>query len=231
MNWETPLKPAELAESRLIEAILTGHFAIGASLPAERELAAQLGVTRPTLREALQRVARDGWVEIRHGRSTRVCNYWVEGGLGVLDALARQPSHTPPDFVPDLLAARQALAPAYTRLAVSRDAHAVVEILQEYDDLPDTAVAFSQADWNLHHRLTVTSGNPIFTLILNGFKTLYQMMGPRYFAQMETRAHSRAFYAALLQAAQAQDPDRAEQIVARVMSESLALWRQVHHDE
>ena len=82
MNWNAPEKPAEFAENRLIQAIISGHFPINSNLPAERELAAQLGVTRPTLREALQRIARDGWIEIRHGKPTRVRNYWQEGNLG-----------------------------------------------------------------------------------------------------------------------------------------------------
>ena len=70
MDWELPLRPAELAENRLIDAIVDGDFPINATLPPERELAQQLGVTRPTLREALQRLARDGWIEIHHGRRT-----------------------------------------------------------------------------------------------------------------------------------------------------------------
>ena len=37
MNWDTPPKPAELAESRLIEAILEGQFPIGSTLPAGPE--------------------------------------------------------------------------------------------------------------------------------------------------------------------------------------------------
>ena len=100
-------KAAEAAESRLITAILDGHFPIGDKLPAERDLAAQLGVTRPTLREALQRMARDGWIDIHHGRSTRVRNFWLEGNLGVLGAIARHPHHAPADFVPNLLMVRQ----------------------------------------------------------------------------------------------------------------------------
>ena len=58
MNWTSPQKPAEVAESRLITAILDGRFPIGQPLPPERELAGQLGVSRPALREALQRMAR-----------------------------------------------------------------------------------------------------------------------------------------------------------------------------
>src|SRR5512135_3692860 len=106
MNWELLPRPAELVESRLINAILDGEFPIDSRLPAERELAARLGVTRPTLREALQRLARDGWVEIHHGRPTRVRDYWHEGSLGVLSTIARRPDHLPPDFVPNLLVVR-----------------------------------------------------------------------------------------------------------------------------
>ena len=76
MNWELPLRPAERVENRLIQAIVGGEFPINSTLPPERELARRLGVTRPTLREALQRLARDGWIEIHHGKSTRVRDYW-----------------------------------------------------------------------------------------------------------------------------------------------------------
>ncbi len=57
-DWTPILRPAEIAEQRLLEAMLAGRFAINSSLPGERDLAEQIGVTRPTLREALQRLAR-----------------------------------------------------------------------------------------------------------------------------------------------------------------------------
>ncbi len=126
MNWTVPPKPAEITEERIIDAILEGHFPVSSNLPAERELAIQLGITRPTLREALQRLACDGWIEIRHGRPTRVRDYWHEGSLGVLGAIARRTQHIPEDFIPNLLQVRILLAPAYTRLAVERDADQVI---------------------------------------------------------------------------------------------------------
>jgi GntR family transcriptional regulator, negative regulator for fad regulon and positive regulator of fabA len=57
-------------------------------------------VTRPTLRETLQRLERDGWVEIHQGKPTRVRDYWKEGSLGVLNTLARHPDHLPDNFIP-----------------------------------------------------------------------------------------------------------------------------------
>lgn len=225
MYW-TPLpKPAELAETNLICAILDGHFPIDSNLPAERELAAQLGVTRPTLREALQRLARDGWVEIRHGKPTRVRNYWREGSLGVLGAIARQSDHLPADFVPNLLAIRLLMAPAYTRLAVENSPQEVAETLQGCLGLPDRAETYAEADWQLHHSLTITSGNPVFTLILNGFSELYRPMACLYFAAPASRRYSQAFYAELLECALAKDGLQAEAVTRRVMKDSLTMWQ------
>jgi len=53
MNWSPPPRPAGLTEQRLLQAILDGEFPPGSTLPSERELSGQLGITRPTLREVL----------------------------------------------------------------------------------------------------------------------------------------------------------------------------------
>ena len=227
MNWELSPRPAELVEQRLINAIVDGDFPINSNLPPERELAHQLGVTRPTLREALQRLARDGWIEIHHGKSTRVRDYWHEGNLAVLGTIARYQDHVPPDFVPNLLQVRELLAPAYARLAVKRAAKNLTKFLERYQDLADTPEIFAQADWEVHWQLTVESGNPIFTLILNGFKELYPHMGSVYFTPPKARARSRRFYADLQKAAQAREADRAEAITREVMRDSIELWKSI----
>jgi GntR family transcriptional regulator, negative regulator for fad regulon and positive regulator of fabA len=224
MNWTSPLKPAELTEKRLIEAILDGIFPVGSCLPAERELASQLKVTRPTLREALQRLGRDGWLEIHQGKPTRVKDYWHQGNLGVLSHLAHHPDHLPIDFIPNLLAVRQTLAPAYASLAVERDPASVVATLQGYSSLDESPQAFAEFDWWLHLQLTIASGNPIFTLILNGFSELYIPMACRYFQSHASRESSRRFYQALLQAAQSRDAQSAELVTRQTMAKSLELW-------
>lgn len=223
-RWNPPPRPADLTESRLIQAILDGHFPVGSSLPGERELAEQLGVTRPTLREALQRLARDGWLDIHQGRPTRVQDYWRKGNLGVLGAIARHADHTPPDFVANLLRVRMVMAPAYARAAVESDPDHVASVLAEGLQLADDPEAYAQFDWRLHRELTIASSNPVFTLILNGFRDLYLEIGPGYFQDSRTRAHSGSFYAALHASAAEKDPERAERIVRSVMHESLELW-------
>jgi GntR family transcriptional regulator, negative regulator for fad regulon and positive regulator of fabA len=224
-SWNSIEKPAEIAEQRLLDAILSGHFAVNSNLPGERDLAEQVGVTRPTLREALQRLARDGWLEIQHGKPTRVRDYWLEGNMGVLSVLAQMPSQQTPDFVTHLLEIRVLLAPTYTRQALERASSNIAAFLTSYAAIEETASAFARADWELHHILTLRADNPIFRLLLNSFYNLYQVMGEHYFVTSESRNRSRAYYDELLNCAKKNAYLKAETLTREVMEESLALWK------
>lgn len=224
-TWKPIQKPAEVAEARLLEAILSGHFAANSYLPGERDLSAQIGVTRPTLREALQRLARDGWLDIQQGKPTRVRDYWLEGNLGVLSRLARMPTQSTPDFVTHLLEIRVLLAPTYTRQAIERASAEIAISLSGYADIEQDPARCVYLDWELHHLLTQRAANPIFRLLLNSFRDLYQLMGERYFASAENRAHSRLFYSKLQNCARRGAYLEAEALTRAVMEESLLLWK------
>jgi len=225
-SWKPIQKPAEIAESRLIDAILDGSFPINTHLPGERELAEALGVTRPTLREALQRLERDGWLEIHQGKPTRVRDYWQEGKLGVLNALTEHPNHLPADFIPNLLKVRLAMAPLYTAMAVGNAPQDVALLLEGRFGLEDSAELFSIFDWTVHHELTLFSKNPVFVMILNGFKDMYLNLAPYYFTLPAARQHSLQFYENLSTAALENDQVQAMEITEQVMKDSLSLWQQ-----
>ncbi len=223
--WTAPTKPAEWTIRRLIEAILDGTFPANSTLPAERQLAEMLGVTRPTLREALQRLAADGWIEIQHGKRTRVRDIWTEGNLNVLARLVEHQAVLPATFVPQLLEVRGALAPVYIGAAVRHNAAQVVSLIDALlAELEDTPASFACTDWMLHHRLTVLSTNPVYTLMLNGFAGFYEDMARIYFSLSESRSSSRQFYTDLREAAARGDAEAARAIADRVMQHSITLW-------
>lgn len=60
---------------QILDDVVSGEFAPGQPLPSERRLAEVLGVSRPAVREALQRVAQAGLVEVRQGDATTVRDY------------------------------------------------------------------------------------------------------------------------------------------------------------
>jgi GntR family negative regulator for fad regulon and positive regulator of fabA len=210
----------------LINAILDGAFPPGSSLPGERTLAAQLGVTRPTLREAIQRLARDGWLTVQHGKPTQINDIWHNGGLNVLSSLVKYGEKLPPNFVTNLLDLRAQLAPAYTTSAIALAPDTLLTFLQTAVTLPDTPEAYAQYDWQLHRLLTLNGNNPIYVLILNGFADFYEQLARLYFANPTARAASQTYYAQLATATAAQDLATAHTITEQTMLQSIALWQQ-----
>lgn len=230
MGWSAPQRPIEYAEEALVTAILDERYRPGSQLPSERELAGQLGVTRPTLREALRRLERDGWLTIRQGKSTRVNDFWEEGELNILTAIVRYRRALPPGFVMKLLEVRLSMAPRYTALAVDHSPDEVLRLLAPHVVLAAEAAAYARFDWELHHRLTVVSQNPVYTLILNGFAGFYEYMAARYFSNPAARSASQEFYQALEMAAKVGDAAAAEQISRQAMAGSMSLWEALERE-
>ncbi|MDC0612407.1 fatty acid metabolism transcriptional regulator FadR [Vibrio sp.] len=110
--------PAGFAEKYIIESIWNGRFPPGSILPAERELSELIGVTRTTLREVLQRLARDGWLTIQHGKPTKVNQFMETSGLHILDTLMTLDTDNATTIVEDLLAARSNISPIFMRYAL-----------------------------------------------------------------------------------------------------------------
>lgn len=70
-----PLEPQRLYRQiadQLRAGMLSGEYAVGSRLPAERALAVLLGVSRPSVREALIALEVEGWVEVRTGSGVYV---------------------------------------------------------------------------------------------------------------------------------------------------------------
>lgn len=101
-NGVQPLKANRLslsaqAQRYLVGLIEEGAYHPGERLPSENELAAQLGISRPTLREALLNLEQEGIVIRRHGVGTFIApgyEHRLESGLerleSILESAARQ---------------------------------------------------------------------------------------------------------------------------------------------
>lgn len=227
MSWNTPQRPLEYAEEALVSAILDGTFPIGGKLPSERKLAAQLGVTRPTLREALRRLERDGWLTIQQGKSTLINDYWRDGGTNIISTLVQHTTQLPENFVLNLLEIRRDLAPSYMEAAVRHHPAQVVQLFESAAELEETAEAYAQFDWQMHHELTVMSTNPVYTLIMNGFSGFYVQMAQLYFAHEKMRQASQTFYGQMVDLAAREAVVEVRPLVAQVMTRSIVLWQQM----
>lgn len=100
--------------------VLSGELAPGATLPSERQLAEALGVSRPAVREALQRLAAAGLVSVRQGDATTVLDYRRGAGLEVLPRLLVQAGELDPAVARSILEARLHNGPKVAELAARR---------------------------------------------------------------------------------------------------------------
>jgi GntR family transcriptional regulator len=80
------------ARQYLLSLVEDGTFQPGEQLPSEADLAVQLGISRPTLREALHNLEQEGLIVRRHGVGTFVSRRTLvlESGLEVLESLESQ---------------------------------------------------------------------------------------------------------------------------------------------
>src|SRR4051794_29809527 len=109
---------------QLLGEVVDGSFAPGDSLPSERRLAELLGVSRPAVREALQRMSATRLVEVRHGGTTTVRDFQRYAGLDLLPRMLVRDGELDPTVARSIIEARFAIAPSVARMAAERGARA-----------------------------------------------------------------------------------------------------------
>ena len=224
---DKPLRPAQYVEKILVTAILGGTYSCGTALPNERSLADQMGVTRPTLRETLQRLAGEGWITIHHGKPTVVNDYWQEGGLRLLGTLSKYSDYLPNGFIAHLLEVRLTMLPSVAGRAARFQPEILLNYLAGARNLAEDAKAFSDFDWKLHMLMARNSQNPVFSLILNDFAQIFANMAMHYFNLNTARQASRAFYHELTRAVEKRT-NAVEGVVKKAMEESISIWQEVN---
>ncbi|MDF7680928.1 fatty acid metabolism transcriptional regulator FadR [Enterobacteriaceae bacterium ESL0689] len=219
--------PAALAEEYLIKSIWNNHFPPGTLLPAERELSELIGVTRTTLREVLQRLARDGWLTIQHGKPTRVNNFWETSGLNILETLARLDHDSVPQLIHNLLSVRTSIAAIFIRTAFRKYPEKSQAVLAQAHETEECAEAFARLDYHIFRGLAFASGNPIYGLIINGMKGLYIRINRHYFASPQARCLAREFYQHLAQICAAGQYEQVNDVICQYAQQSIAIWQQM----
>nr|WP_201784424.1 FCD domain-containing protein [Nonomuraea pusilla] len=150
-------------ESLLRERIRQGRWKSGERLPSEVRLAAELGVGRSTVREAVRLLAHDGWLVVRHGSGTFVADPPPSAGEdGDLRGLLRRAR------VLEAFEVRRALEVEAARLAAARIRPEDVEELRallhgRQERLGGDPAAFVDADLDFHRAVVDLAGNAVLS--------------------------------------------------------------------
>ena len=155
------------------QAILDGSLVRNDRLPREEELAVQFGVSRPTVREALKRLAARHLIRSRRGPAG---GNFVNGpspeelssSFGTAAALLVATGGV---GLEDVATARFEMEAVCCRLAAARiEAHEITALREELAQQNDPALSdeeFCASDVRFHRALVRASGNPVLRFMMN----------------------------------------------------------------
>ena len=194
-----------------IKAMITsGALRAGDRLPKEADLAAALGLSRKSLREAVRALSLVNILDVRRGDGTYVTS--LEPHI-LLEALNFIVDFHRDDTVLEFLQVRRILEPAATAMAAERISPEEVKGLQALLDSlgsnPDPE-ELVEKDMEFHRRIVVSAGNSVLASLLES------MSGPmtrarvwRGITQTGTLTRTFAEHRAILDALTARDPEAA----------------------
>jgi GntR family transcriptional repressor for pyruvate dehydrogenase complex len=196
--------------ANLLSLIRERELRPGDKLPPERELAAMMQVSRPSLREALRALAIMNVIAIRQGDGAYVTSLEPNLLMAHLDFVFALTDAT---FL-ELFEARRILEPGIVALAAQRISDEELTGLEacvaRSADLVDDHAAFVQADLELHGRIAKAAGNTILQRFMASLSQLGKVSRSRTVALPGVAHQSLQDHLAIVAALKRHDPTAAQ---------------------
>ncbi|MFI1422811.1 FadR/GntR family transcriptional regulator [Streptomyces sp. NPDC020731] len=203
------------AIERITAMIREGELEPGERLPTERDLAARLGISRSSMREAIRALTVLGVVEARHGSGIYVTR--LEAGdlletFGVMADLSRGPR------LVELLEVRRVLESTAAALAAARiTAERLAEVEKHLAAMnaTDDPEEILSHDLAFHREIAAAAGNETMAVLLEGLSSrTFRARVRRGHQEEGAFARTRHEHAAIHRALAARDPEAARAAAA-----------------
>ncbi len=176
-----PVRKTRLYESvveQIQRLIRTRKLAPGDRLPSERELAATLGIGRPSVREALRALDATGLVEVRSGQGAFLRNLSVDPYLATVRESLAFLLDVKEDTLLELWEVRQGLEEQIARLTARRRTRAQLDALRRHTEEMrkriDRPEAFVRAGVAFHRALCEAAGNAVLRTVWEAIADLIE---------------------------------------------------------
>lgn len=199
------------------EAILSGHYAVGAALPAEPVLCESLGVSRTVVREAIKSLVAKGLISTGPKVGTRVLPEaeWNWFDPDVIGWQSR--AGLTPEFLRDLQDLRRVVEPAAVRLAAERATpEDLAELETAYAGMKravDQGGDYISHDLLFHQGLLRAAHNRMLAQMSKALNALLRTSFEISSSRQDGARRSLPQHRAVLDAVVAHDPDAAERAI------------------
>ena len=172
-----PIRPKKISEeivNQIKQLISKGELKPGERIPSERELATMLGVSRPSVREAIMVLEAMGFVESRQGGGTYV-KALTESSI--MNPLAKLVEKRDPELLRSLAEVRMGLESWSAYLAAQRATDAdIAEMRRLYRIMEKQAAKGGwspDVDAEFHYAITAASHNSLQMHVLDSIHSLF----------------------------------------------------------
>jgi DNA-binding FadR family transcriptional regulator len=222
----------QIAE-QLRQLMASGEFAVGSRLPAERDLATQLGVSRPSVREALIALEVEGLIEVRTGSGI-----YVQSTTPPQRAPSRAGVDTSAEWGPlEVMSARILVESEVAALAAQnaqeKDIQAIRDGLQQMKQEAARHEVPRDGDEMFHEAIAQACGNSVLLDTVQRFwlarkGPLFERLGD-YFEHPASWQAAIAEHQAVLDAIEAHDATAARKAMQKHLKQAhkrySASWR------
>lgn len=221
-----PIKTESLKDvfvDRFERLILSGELSIGERLPAERELALRLGVSRPVVHEGLVELAARGLVTMVPRKGAFVNDFRKQGSLALLNSLVNYHNGgLETGLMESMLEMRRLFEVENARLAAKRRtteqlAELMRIVAREKEASPDDVEMLTELDFTFHHQVAMASGNLLYPLLINSFKNVYTNLTGRFFTETDMADQVWDFHVNLVAAIESMDSEAAGRVMEQMI--------------
>jgi len=192
------------------ESVLNGSLKPGDQLPAERELAQRLGVSRTAVREAVKALREKGLVEAYSGRGTFITDGTTHAARQSFDLMVKIGQ---PEGSTHLAEARAILEPEIAALAAEHIQEPELATMREAVATMDRAgqdpEAYIEADLDFHLALAEGANNPIILSLLDSIVALLREQRLRIFKVPGGPERGQVHHKRILEAVERHDAEKA----------------------
>jgi DNA-binding FadR family transcriptional regulator len=200
--------------------VLRGDVAVGEALPSERRLAEVLGVSRPSVREALKRLGHAGLIDVRQGDTTTVRDFRRSAGMDLLPQLLMSRGTVDIPTARSVMETRLHIGPFVARLAAERGgaalepalASAVAELAEQ-----DDAVARKYAALAFWDVVVDGADSIALRLMYNSLRASYEPVIEAMSVLMDAEVSNHRAYRTLAKAITGGRPAAAEKAAADLL--------------
>ena len=208
------------AFNHILAIIAAQGYEPGTKIPSEHELVITLGVSRNTIRSALNRLNALGILEARHGNGYFLKNVDVD----VFSSLQLPIFLEAHSNLETLTEFRMGVEPQGAALAALRAAPAEIECMKQALDLSrqhlDDKKQFAVFDMDFHLAIAKASGNSIIHRSIEMLKALYTVW-LRNFIALHGNAKSDRFHHQIFEAIRAKNADKAREVMTEHLTDVL----------